>query len=80
MRLNHIPRTPLKIPMSILFLDREAITDRAKRIIKNFSIYENFMAKSASTGVKKNKMNTLRRPPKREDTMPIFKAFSPSPF
>lgn len=79
-KLIKTPRNPLKIPTNRLPFDNEAITVRAKRIIKNFSTDENLMAIEAKTGVKKYKISRENIPPNNDETTPIFKAFSGSPF
>ena len=53
---------------------------RAKRMTRNFSTAENWMASLARGGVKSQRQTRLNIPPSREAVMPILRARSPSPF
>ena len=78
-RLRRTPKKPANTPLVIEPFERAAITVIAKRMIKNFSIAENFMAIFASGGVRKARTMSEIIPPKNDAVIPILRARSDSP-
>ena len=78
-RLSNTPKNPENTPLVIEPFESAAMTVMAKRIIRNFSIAENFIAILASGGVSKARTISEIMPPRNEAVMPIFKARSDSP-
>ena len=78
-REKKTPRNPAKTPVTMFPLERAAMIESAKRMIRNFSTEEKLRATLASGGVKRKSSSRLKRPPKREAVMPIRSALTASP-